>query len=44
MLINENRLNPLDPKTRAFLAAEVEKYFFAGGSQKPPGYVAPDQT
>jgi Fe-S cluster biosynthesis and repair protein YggX len=44
MLINENRLNPLDPKTRAFLAAEMEKYFFAGGSEKPPGYVAPDQT
>ncbi len=44
MLINENRLNPLDPKTRAFLATEMEKYFFAGGSEKPPGYVAPDQA
>ena len=42
MLINENRLNPLDPKARAFLAAEMENYFFAEGSAKPAGYVAPD--
>ena len=42
MLINENRLNPLDAKTRAFLAAEMEKYFFGDGSEKPAGYVVPD--
>jgi Fe-S cluster biosynthesis and repair protein YggX len=42
MLINENRLNPLDPKTREFIAAEMEKYFFGGGSEKPAGYVAPE--
>jgi Fe-S cluster biosynthesis and repair protein YggX len=42
MLINENRLNPLDAKTRAFLAAEMEKYFFGEGSAKPPGFVAPE--
>jgi Fe-S cluster biosynthesis and repair protein YggX len=42
MLINENRLNPLDPKARAFLAAEMEKYFFGDGSEKPSGYVAPE--
>lgn len=42
MLINENRLNPLDPKTREFIAAEMEKYFFGGGSDKPAGYVAPE--
>ena len=42
MLINENRLNPLDAKTRAFLAAEMEKYFFGEGSDKPAGYVAPE--
>ena len=41
MLINEHRLNPLDAKTRAFLAAEMEKYFFGEGSEKPAGYVAP---
>ena len=39
MLINENRLNPLDLKTRAFLAGEMEKYFFGGGAEKPAGYV-----
>ena len=42
MLVNENRLNPLDPKTRAFVAAEMEKYFFGEGSEKPSGYVAPE--
>jgi Fe-S cluster biosynthesis and repair protein YggX len=42
MLINENRLSPLDPKHRAFLQAEMEKYFFGEGSEKPAGYVAPD--
>lgn len=42
MLINENRLNPLDPKTRGFIASEMEKYFFGEGSEKPSGYVAPE--
>jgi Fe-S cluster biosynthesis and repair protein YggX len=42
MLINENRLNPLDPKARTFLAAEMEKYFFGEGSAKPAGYVTPE--
>ena len=41
MLINENRLSPLDPKTRTFLAAEMEKYFFGEGSTAPAGYVPP---
>lgn len=38
MLINENRLTPIEPKARAFLAAEMEKFLFAGGSAKPEGY------
>ncbi|WP_017462012.1 oxidative damage protection protein [Dyella ginsengisoli] len=42
MLINENRLNPLDPSTRSFLAREMEKYLFEGGTEQPPGYVPPD--
>ena len=42
MLINENRLSPLDSTTRNFLAAEMEKYFFSGGAEKPAGYVAPE--
>src|SRR5690606_18615153 len=39
MLINENRLSPLDPKHRAFLEAEMEKFLFGGGADKPAGYV-----
>ncbi len=42
MLINENRLSPLNPDHRAYLEAEMEKYFFGEGSEKPEGYVAPD--
>lgn len=41
MLINENRLSPVDPKARAFLEGEMEKFFFAGGAEKPEGYVPP---
>jgi Fe-S cluster biosynthesis and repair protein YggX len=35
MLINEYRLSPVEPKARKFLEAEMEKYFFGTGSQKP---------
>ena len=42
MLINENRLSPLDPKARKFLEVEMEKYFFGEGSTAPAGYV-PEQ-
>ena len=41
MLINENRLSPLDPKARKFLEAEMEKYLFGEGSTVPAGYVPP---
>ena len=43
MLINENRLSPLNPDHRSFLEGEMEKFFFGGGSQKPEGYVAPEE-
>mgnify|MGYP003554372659 CR=1 FL=1 len=42
MLINENRLSPLDPKHRAFLEGEMEKFLFGGGADKPAGYVPED--
>jgi Fe-S cluster biosynthesis and repair protein YggX len=42
MLINEMRLSPLDAKTRTFLAAEMEKYFFGGDVVQPAGYVPPE--
>jgi Fe-S cluster biosynthesis and repair protein YggX len=41
MLINENRLSPLDPKHRAFLEGEMEKFLFGEGAEKPSGYVPP---
>lgn len=39
MLINENRLTPIEPEARQFLAAEMEKFFFGSGSDRPQGYV-----
>jgi Fe-S cluster biosynthesis and repair protein YggX len=41
MLINEYRLTPVDPKARKFLEAEMEKYFFGTGSEKPQEFQAP---
>lgn len=41
MLINENRLSPLDPKARKFLEEEMEKFLFGGGADAPAGYVPP---
>jgi Fe-S cluster biosynthesis and repair protein YggX len=41
-LINEYRLNPLDPKSRAFLAEEMEKFLFGGDYAKASGFTAPD--
>ena len=38
MLINEYRLSAIDPKARKFLEAEMEKFLFGGGSEKPQGY------
>ena len=43
MLINEYRLNPLDPKARKFLGEEMEKFLFGGDVARPEGYVAPEQ-
>ena len=41
MLINENRYSPLDPKHRALLEVEMEKFLFGGGAEAPAGYVPP---
>ena len=41
MLINENRLSPVNPKHRQYLEEQMEKYFFGDGADKPPGYVPP---
>ena len=39
MLINENRLTPIEPKARALLVKEMEKFLFGEGSEKPPDFV-----
>ncbi|PSQ90841.1 MAG: oxidative damage protection protein [Proteobacteria bacterium SW_6_67_9] len=44
MLINEMRLTPVDPKARQFLEQEMEKFFFGEGSQRPEGYVPPEES
>lgn len=44
MLINENRLNMLDPKARQFLKAETEKFLFGQGSNKPDGFMSSENT
>jgi Fe-S cluster biosynthesis and repair protein YggX len=43
MLINENRLSPINPEHRKFLETEMEKFFFGEGSEAPEGYVPPDE-
>jgi Fe-S cluster biosynthesis and repair protein YggX len=42
MLLNEYKLTPVDPKARRFLVAEMEKFFFGGGSEKPAEFVNPE--
>ena len=44
MLINEYRLSPIEPDARKFLEAEMEKFFFAGGSAAPKEFVPPPQS
>ena len=41
MLINENRISPVDPKARKFLEEQMEKFFFGEGAETPPDYVPP---
>jgi Fe-S cluster biosynthesis and repair protein YggX len=38
MLINENRLSPVDPNARKFLEQQMEQFFFGEGSELPPDY------
>jgi Fe-S cluster biosynthesis and repair protein YggX len=43
MLINEYRLSPIEPKARKFLVAEMEKFLFGGGSERPAEFVPPEK-
>lgn len=42
MLINEYRLNLMDPQAREFLQAEMVKFLFEGGAKPPEGFVPVD--
>jgi Fe-S cluster biosynthesis and repair protein YggX len=42
MLINEYRLSVIEPKSRKFLEAEMEKFFFGEGAAKPEGFTPPE--
>ena len=44
MLINENRLSPMNPQHRAFLEGEMEKFLFGGDAEKPAGYVPESES
>lgn len=39
MLINENRLSLADPKSRAYLAEQMQKHFFGEGADNVSGFV-----
>lgn len=39
MLINEYRLNPMDPKAKTMITEEMEKFLFGEGSELPEDYV-----
>jgi len=41
MLINEYRLSPLDPKSKAFIEKEMENFFFGENSTLPPDFTPP---
>ena len=41
MLINENRLNLMDPKARKYLAEQMERHFFGEGADQVEGFVPP---
>jgi Fe-S cluster biosynthesis and repair protein YggX len=41
LLINENRLSPMDPNARKYLEQQMEAFFFGEGAEMPAGYVPP---
>ena len=41
MIMNEYRLNPLDPNSQKIMQEQLEQFFFGEGAKLPEGYVAP---
>jgi len=44
MIINEYRLSPALKEHQAFIAKQMEQFFFGGESVLPPGYVPPPKA
>ncbi len=42
MLINENRLSPIDPAHRKYLIEQAEAFLFGGEVDEAEGYVPPE--
>ncbi|MDA0910774.1 MAG: oxidative damage protection protein [Proteobacteria bacterium] len=42
ILINEYRLNLLEPEAKKFLMTEMEKFLFGEGSEKPDAFSTPE--
>ncbi len=38
ILINEYRINPLDPKSREFLEQQMHDFFFGSGAEVPEAF------
>jgi Fe-S cluster biosynthesis and repair protein YggX len=41
MVMNEFRLNPLDPKAQQIMEEQLNNYFFGDGAKLPESYVPP---
>jgi len=41
MLMNEYRLNPLDPQSQKIMEEQMEQFFFGEGAKLPAEYVPP---
>ena len=41
MILNEYRLNVMDPQADEFIRQQMEEFFFSEGAALPPGYVPP---
>ncbi len=39
MIMNEYRLNPLDPSSQKIMEEQMEQFFFGEGAKLPEGYV-----
>ena len=43
ILINEYRINVIEPKGRAFLEEQMEKFFFGEGADTPEAFTPPGE-